>query len=242
MTITTMHLAGRQGLAAIPSLALVIALPALIMERGVDVRRSLRIVDVGHVLDAADAELAHAALLQRPTHASRAQAEARPFCRLAASDDDEMSSETRSYGVCATTERRCDAPRFAPTPLALPAPSTADERVLTYILDGDLHIDSPRTLAFELVGLKGREVNVVVLGDVYIADDVYLDDGKLRIYALKDHTRGRGGDIVLGDAHFGTLAHVEADLVAAGRIRRLPGAEAASIGRVAVEGVPLTMR
>jgi hypothetical protein len=246
MSLTILSTTHRQSLAAIPSLALVVALPAMLLDRANDVRQSLRIIDVGVALDVDGAEIRRDALQRGLVLAPSVGNGAGPFCRLIDDADAETSAGVRAYALCAadaeTPHRRCDTSGFAPSPVAMEPPGSSTEGVLTYILDGDLHIESRRTLAFELTGLVGRDVNLVVMGDVFIADDVYVDDGKLRIYALKDHKRGTGGDIVLGDADFGSLAHVEADLVAAGRILRLPGADEVSVGRVAVEGVPLTLR
>jgi hypothetical protein len=105
-------------------------------------------------------------------------------------------------------------------------PDEAAERV-SYFVDGDLHVDSYAVQAFVLGGYQQMEL--VVRGDVIIADDVLAADGTHVSFTAIKREDGSGGDIVLDDARFGTLELVEADLHAEGRI--------VATGRPTVRGV-----
>lgn len=107
-------------------------------------------------------------------------------------------------------------------PLRLSPPVAPWVDALRYDIDGDLRVDNHHTLMLFLDAPETlQQVTIRVHGDVYIADDLRAPAGKLRIEAYP-RTTGVGGHIFLGDARFGTLDIVEAELV--GDVRAAPTA------------------
>jgi len=120
------------------------------------------------------------------------------------------------------------------------AQSAAPADQLVYVLDGNLWLDNHAGLTISLTS-TAREVVFVVRGDVTIADDFVVERGtEVTIYALGGED-GRGR-IVVGDATYGTLDRVDANLIASGPVEYVGGA----LGHVEVNGrvasdVPLSL-
>ncbi len=86
----------------------------------------------------------------------------------------------------------------------------------TYLVNGDLFVDSHRALAFHVVTGRAAPTLILVRGNIHIADDIDAD-GPLELRAVR-RADGTGGDIFLGDPRFGTLSRVDVLLAADGRI------------------------
>jgi len=198
---------------AVWPLALVLAIPALLSSARPGPAEGLRLIDVERAL---------------------LDGEPVPFCRAGRS----------TFALCQPSESAANGsdPLVDVEHVALPAPRDADERALTFLVDGDLVIDSPATLAFALTGAGQRDIHIVVIGDVRIADDLLVDEaGAVRLYAVRDRATGHGGNVLLHDPRFDTLSRVDAEVIASGRVTREGAAESAHVAR-AIEGAPLSVR
>lgn len=110
-------------------------------------------------------------------------------------------------------------------------PQPPGVRTVSYFVDGDLWIDTHHARSVLVEGAD--RVELVVLGDVHIADDVLTAPGtEVAIYALRDPARPGSGNIHLEDRTFGSLSLVRADLFAEGAVLQ-PGAAAC----VVIDGV-----
>jgi hypothetical protein len=99
---------------------------------------------------------------------------------------------------------------------ALTAPADSSAERVAYFIDGDLIVDSNEVLSFVVGGY--RQMEVIVRGDIVVADDVFAAEGTHLTFTAVKREDGSGGHIVLEDIAFGTLEVVEADLFAEGTV------------------------
>lgn len=82
-----------------------------------------------------------------------------------------------------------------------------------YFIDGNLwiHNYNTYTMMFEHDEANGVQVTFVVKGNIYMSDNVYLDDSEhdgIAFIAMTDPTVADSGNIYFGDPTFGTLSHM----------------------------------
>ena len=90
-----------------------------------------------------------------------------------------------------------------------------------YYVDGNLWIHNLSAMSLEIdsvsAGASGVNITIVVSGNIYISDNIYLKnktkDG-LALIALKDSAVADSGNIYFGDPTFGTLEHMSAFMYA----------------------------
>lgn len=205
---------------ALPPLALTLAFPAILTVSHPMHPGGLRVIDVSQPADHGD-EI--------------------PFCRA---DGAVFGASERAFRLCQPNDPwpTVCGPTSPSTELALPAPLSADEGALTFLVPGDLVVNSSRTLEFAFSGAAGRDIAIVVIGDVFIGDDLVVEEGvRLRLYAVRDRATGEGGDIVLHDPAFDTLSRVDAELIAAGHVVRRGAARSNGTPPHIIEGAPLSL-
>lgn len=90
-----------------------------------------------------------------------------------------------------------------------------------YYVDGNLWVHNLSCFSFEIdsasAGSSGVELTIVVSGNIYISDNIYLKDKErdgLALIALKDPAVHDSGNIYFGDPTFGTLEHMSAFMYA----------------------------
>jgi len=89
-----------------------------------------------------------------------------------------------------------------------------------YYIDGNLWVHNLSSMSMEFAdpsGGSGVQITIVVKGNIYISDNIYLKDKTkdgLALIALKDSAVKDSGNIYFGDPTFGTLEHMSAFMYA----------------------------
>ena len=90
-----------------------------------------------------------------------------------------------------------------------------------YYIDGNLWVHNLSSMSFAIAGPTsggaGMDITIVVKGNIYISDNIYLKDKAkdgLALIALKDSAVKDSGNIYFGDPTFGTLEHMSAFMYA----------------------------
>ncbi len=89
-----------------------------------------------------------------------------------------------------------------------------------YYIDGNLWVHNLSSMSFAIQGPAGGDgmhITIVVKGNIYVSDNIYLKDKAkdgLALIALKDSAVKDSGNIYFGDPTFGTLEHMSAFMYA----------------------------
>ena len=89
-----------------------------------------------------------------------------------------------------------------------------------YYVDGNLWVHNLSSMSMEFAtpsGGAGMHITIVVSGNVYISDNLYLKDKNndgIALIALKDPAVKDSGNIYFGDPTFGTLEHMSSFMYA----------------------------
>ena len=89
-----------------------------------------------------------------------------------------------------------------------------------YYIDGNLWVHNLSAMSFAIQGPSsgtGMHITIVVKGNIYISDNIFLKDKTkdgLALIALKDSAYKDSGNIYFGDPTFGTLEHMSAFMYA----------------------------